>query len=299
MRIGDVTGSERLVDVPGGRVWTGLYGEGSATPLVVLHGGPGMPSHYLASLTTLADERPVVLYDQLGCGRSDRPDDPALWTVPRALAELAAVRRALGLERVHVLGHSWGGYLALAHAGAHLDEPGAGGIASLVLSSPLVSVAAWVEDAAALVARLPDPVRRTIELHERQRTFDDPAYVAATDAFYRRFLCRLHPWPPELELTFEQLGEAPYRTMWGPSEFTQTGTLRGGDLTPLLPRLTVPSLWVGGTEDEVAPARLAVFAHEASGRVEVVEGGSHCLHLEQPSHYLTLVRDFLRAADTM
>ena len=292
-----MTGSEHLVDVPGGRVWTGTYGEGPATPLLVLHGGPGMPSHYLASLTALADERPVVLYDQLGCGRSDRPDDASLWTVSRALAELAAVRRALGLDRVHVLGHSWGGYLGLAHAGEHLDHPGVGGIASLVLSSPLVSVAAWVEDAAALVARLPEPVRRTIERHEQQQTFDDPAYVEATETFYRRHLCRLDPWPPELVRTFDEVGQGPYRTMWGPSEFTQTGTLRGGDLTPLLPRLAVPTLWVGGTEDEVAPARLAAFAEQASGRVEVVEGGSHCLHLEHPSHYLTVVRDFLRAAD--
>jgi pimeloyl-ACP methyl ester carboxylesterase len=85
--------------------------------------------------------------------------------------------------------------------------------------------------------------------------------------------------------------------MWGPSEFTQTGTLRGGDLTPVLDRLAVPSLWVGGTEDEVAPTRLAAFARQASGRVEVVDGGSHCLHLEQPSRYLALVREFLRGVD--
>jgi proline iminopeptidase len=285
--------TERRVDVPGGQVWTCTYGDGPATPLLVLHGGPGMPSHYLAPLTGMARQRPVVLYDQLGCGRSDRPQDESLWTVSRAAAEVEAVRRALGLGRVHVLGHSWGGFLALVHAQVHGD------VASLVLSSPLVSVAGWMEDAAELVGRLPARLRRTIAEHEERGTFDDPAYLEATTVFYRRFLCKLEPWPPELRRTFDHLGEGPYRVMWGPSEFTQTGNLRGSDLTPSLPRLGVPSLWVAGTEDEVSPARLASFAQQARGRVAVVEGGTHCVHLEQPSRYLALVADFLRDADRM
>ena len=285
---------EHMVDVPGGRVWVAEHGGGPGTPLVVLHGGPGMPSQYLAPLTALADERTVVLYDQLGCGRSERPDDRSLWTVSRAVAELEAVRRALGLDRVHLLGHSWGGFLALASAAEHPDAVG-----SLVLSSPLVSVPGWVEDAASLVARLPEDAREAIARHEEQQTFDAPAYVEATAEFNRRFLCTLDPWPAELLEAFEQMGEAPYRTMWGPSEFTQTGNLRGQDLTPVLPALRVPSLWLAGSQDEVTPERLADFARQASGRVEVLEGGSHCVHLEQPSHYVTLVREFLRGAETM
>jgi proline iminopeptidase len=281
--------AERMVEVAGGRVWTGTYGEGPGTPLLVLHGGPGMPSYYLEPLTALAGSRPVVLYDQLGCGRSDRPVDPSLWTVPRAVAEVESVRRELGLDTVHVLGHSWGGFLALEHARRHGDA-----VASLILSSPLVSVAGWTADARELLAGLPAPVRTTIERHERAGTFDDPAYVEATMEFYRRHFCRLDPWPPGLDRTFEELGHGPYESMWGPSEFTQTGTLRGADLTPALPDLGIPSLWIGGSRDEVSPARLARFAELASGRAEVFEGGSHCLHLEQTSRYLALVEDFLR-----
>jgi proline-specific peptidase len=156
-----------------------------------------------------------------------------------------------------------------------------------------------MEDASELVARLPAAARRTIAEHEQRGTFDDPAYLEATAEFYRRFLCRLDPWPPELRRTFAQLGEGPYRAMWGPSEFTQTGNLRGSDLTPALSRLEVRSLWVGGTQDEVSPGRLTGFARQAGGRAEVVEGGSHCLHLEQPSRYLALVGDFLRDVDKM
>ena len=284
--------AERYVDVPGGRVWTEVHGGGDATPLLVLHGGPGMPSHYLTSLVALADERPVVLYDQLGCGRSERPVDPSLWTVERAVAELEAVREALGLARVHVLGHSWGGFLGIAHAGQHRDR-----VASLVLASPLVSVEGWLEDAAELLRRLPAEVQAVIARHEADRSFTDPAYLEATDVFYRRFLCRLDPWPPELERTFAELGSGPYETMWGPSEFTQTGTLRGADLTAALPRLGHPSLWTCGTSDEVSPDRLRQFARLAGGRAEVVEGGSHCLHLEQPGLFLGLVRRFLSEVD--
>lgn len=284
--------SERMVNVPGGSVWTGTQGDGPQSPLLVLHGGPGMPSHYLESLDELAVGRRVVFYDQLGCGRSARPNDPSLWTVSRAVEEVEAVRHALGLDRIHVLGHSWGGFLALAHAEQHSEN-----LVSLALSSPLVSVAGWMEDAAELIARLPTELRATIAEHEKKQTFADPAYVTATTEFYRRFFCRLNPWPQELEQTFRELGEEPYRTMWGPSEFTQTGNLQGADLTPTLSRLRVPSLWIGGTVDEVSPARLAGFAEQASGRVELFEGGSHCLHLEQTSRYVAVLREFLDGAE--
>lgn len=283
---------EGLVDVPGGRVWTGSHGDGSATPLLVLHGGPGMPSYYLEPLAALAADRKVVFYDQLGCGRSERPDDASLWTIERSVAEVEAVRQQLGLGRVHVLGHSWGGFLALAYGSRHGDD-----LASLVLSSPLVSTAGWMEDATELLGRLPLGVRATIEEHEVRGAFDEPAYVRATAVFNRRFLCNLDPWPEVLVRTLHELGEGPYRTMWGPSEFTQTGNLGGADLTSSLSGLRWPSLWIGGDQDEVAPSRLARFAEQASGRVEVVEGGSHCVHLEQPERYLRVVGEFLAEVD--
>jgi proline iminopeptidase len=170
-------------------------------------------------------------------------------------------------------------------------------VASLVLSSPLVSTSGWMDDASALLATLPDEVRTTIEAHERRGAFDDPAYARATEVFYRRYLCRLDPWPAELARTMRELGEGPYHAMWGPSEFTQTGSLGGADLRPSLSRLRRPSLWICGDQDEVVPDRLAGFAAHASGRVEVFEGGSHCLHLEQTDRYLRVVGEFLDQVD--
>jgi proline iminopeptidase len=280
---------ERYVDVPGGRVWTARHGAADGPVLLVLHGGPGMPSYYLEDLAALADERQVVLFDQLGCGRSERPDDPALWTVRRAVAEVEAVRAALDAARVDIIGHSWGGFLALAYAAAHPGRVGA-----LVLSSPLVSVARWVEDSATLVAQLPEPAQQAIRRCEADGSFDDPAYVAATDLFNRRFLCALDPWPAGLQQTVAETGEQVYRSMWGPSEFTQDGSLRGCDLSDTLPHLAVPSLWIGGSRDEVRPETLARFADAADGELVVLDGGTHCAHLEQPQAYLDAVRGFLR-----
>lgn len=283
---------ERFVPVPGGRVWTGIYGGGDETPLLVLHGGPGTPSYYLSALARLGDDRPIVLFDQLGCGRSERPDDVSLWSVDRAVAEVDAVRWQLGLTDIYVLGHSWGGYLALAYTRAH-----AGRQRAMVLSSPLVSVAEWMEDAAELVSRLPPHRREMISKFEALGEFDNPAYLDATKDFYRRFFCNLEPWPPELLQTFDEMGTQPYEAMWGPSEFTQTGSLRGADLAPSLGELKLPTLWLCGSSDEVAPPRLARFAKLAGGVAHVFDGGTHCVHLEQPELYLDVVRDFLRSQD--
>lgn len=100
--------TEGMIDVPGGRVWYRRIGNGPGTPILALHGGPGGTSCRFEVLAPLARERPVIFYDQLGSGRSDHPSDTSLWNVSRFVAELAAVRKALNLERVHVLGHSWG-----------------------------------------------------------------------------------------------------------------------------------------------------------------------------------------------
>lgn len=134
---------EGYADVTGGRVWYRIVGARTgATPLLLLHGGPGAPSYYLESLAALADERPVVFYDQLGCGRSDKPSDPTLWRVDRFVEELGQIREALDLAEVHLLGHSWGTMLATDYM---LTRPK--GVTSLILASPSLSIPRWIEDA--------------------------------------------------------------------------------------------------------------------------------------------------------
>ena len=283
---------EGTIYAPGGRVWYGIYGEGG-TPLLCLHGGPGFPHDYIEPLRALADERAVVFYDQLGCGRSDQPDDESLWTLDRSLEEVERVRSELSLDRIHLFGSSWGGLFAIEYA---LTRPP--GLSSLILASPLVSVPRWVEDAARLKAGLPRDVEETINRHEASGFLDCPEYSAATLVFWKRHVCRLDPWPDELERGFAGFGLQSYRTMWGPSEFTQTGNLAGRDPSSRLGELEMPVLWTCGRHDEATPESTGYFhSLTPNSELAVFEGSSHTPHLEEREPYLALLRDFLRRAD--
>jgi proline-specific peptidase len=286
---------EGHVQVPGGLVWYQIVGpDRPGTPILCLHGGPGMPHDYLEGLAGLAQDRPVVFYDQLGCGRSGRPADDSLWTVGRFVAELAAVREALGLERLHLFGNSWGGWLALQYV---LDRRPA--LASLILSSSPPSVSRWIADCAELRAALDETVRDVLDRHEAGGYFTCPEYQWAVTQFYRRHLCRQYPWPACVERTFAGLGTDVYLAMWGPSEFGPvTGRLRGWDVTARLAEITVPALVTGGRHDEARPEHMAVLAGGISGAEFVIfEQSSHMAFIEEREHYLSVLRDFLARAD--
>jgi L-proline amide hydrolase len=216
--------SEGFVSFGEFRIWYRVVGdlaqpEPAKFPLLVLHGGPGGPSDYLEPLEELADAgRPIVFYDQLGCGNSDQPNDPSMWSVELFLEELATVRQELGLDHIHLLGHSWGGMLAMEYA---LTQPE--GLASLILASSPASIPQWIAEANRLRSELPQEVEQTLRHHEEAGTTDEAAYEEAMMVFYQRHLCRLDPWPEPLMRTFAKLEANPevYNTMWGPSEFTR------------------------------------------------------------------------------
>jgi len=285
---------EAFVEVPGGRVWSEVVGGGERTPLVVLHGGPGFPHDYVRSMEDLADERPVVFYDQLGCGRSDRPDDLGLWTVERAVAELAAVLAALRLNRIHLLGQSWGRMLDVEYA---LTQPG--GIVSLILASPCISIPRWVEDADRFRSALPADVQEVLQRHEQSGLTSCPEYQAAMLVFYRRHVCRMDPWPMELERAYAGYGAAVYETMWGPSEFTVTGRLRGFDRSARLEEITVPSLFTCGRFDEATPEAVAWYQSLLPGaELAIFEQSAHLAHLEERDRYNQVVREFLSRVES-
>jgi proline iminopeptidase len=285
---------EGVIEVPGGRVWYRVAGaDRQGVPLLCLHGGPGFTHDTLATLEGLASERPVVLYDQLGSGRSERPGDPDLYRVELYVEQVRRVREALGLDRIHLLGHSWGGTLALSYA-----LTGPAGLESLVLASPLVSTSRWLEDARRLRSQLPEDMQRTLREHEERDFTGCPEYVAATLSFYRRHLCRLDPWPQELERGFAGMGLDVYETMWGPTEFHATGTLVELDLAPRLAELRLPVLFTCGRHDEATPDTVGSYRSAVAGAELVVfEGSSHTAHLEEPDHYLEVLRRFLARAE--
>jgi proline iminopeptidase len=225
-----------FVDVPGGPVWYEIAGEGGI-PLLTLHGGPGGTSCGLQLLYPLADERAVVRYDQLGSGRSGRPRDPKLWQRDRFVEALHTLRMELGLERMHLHGHSWGGALAAYY----VLEKGSEGVVSLTLSSPLISTPLWIRDANILRATLAPEVQEALDRHEAAGTTDDPEYQEATDVFYEQFVRR----GDAVEVV--NCDDAPrnsmiYNQMWGPTEFYATGSLGDFDLTPRLKDIDVPTL---------------------------------------------------------
>lgn len=284
---------EGFVPVPGGPVWYEVVGAGDGIPLLALHGGPGGTSCGLQLLYPLADERPVIRYDQLGTGRSGRPADVALWQRDRFVEELHALRRELGLSRMHLLGHSWGGALAAYY----VLEKGSEGIVSLTLSSPLISTPLWIRDANALRATLDPDVQATLDRHETAGTTDHPDYAAATEVFYAAFVrrgeaveetrCDDAPWNPLI-----------YRQMWGPTEFYATGSLRDFDLTPRLAGIDVPTLFITGEFDEARPETIRGFAAAVPGaRFEVIPGVGHASLSRAPARYRALLRDFIAEAE--
>jgi proline-specific peptidase len=285
--------SEGYINVPGGRVWYYDIGGGDRTPLLCLHGGPGSTHHNLEPLEALAEHRRVIFYDQLGCGQSDMPDNPALWTVDRFVEELAQVRAALGLDRLHLFGSSWGGALAMQYMLDRQPE-----LDSLILCGSPASMPRWTAGCEELLAQQPREVVKVIRDHEANGHTACPEYQAAILGFYREHLCRLNPWPAGLERSFAGMGHAVYSTMNGPSEFTVTGSLRDWDIMDRLGEIEVPTLLVGGRFDECRPAHLEEMHRRIPGsQLAIIEDASHLCFAEQPAEFITLVNSFFGRTD--
>jgi proline iminopeptidase len=269
---------EGYIEVPGGQVWYRAVGdETEAIPLLCLHGGPGFTHYYLEALESLADRRRVIFYDQLGCGRSDRPGDLTLWNVDRFVEELAQVRSALKLDRLHLFGSSWGGMLAMQYVLDRRPD-----LASLILCGSPASMIRWVSDCELLLAEETEATRRVIREHEAAGFTGCPEYQAAILGFYRKHVCRLDPWPAGLERSFAEAGYDVYNTMNGPSEFTVTGTLKTWDIMDRLPEIAVRTLLVGGRHDECTPGHLEDMQRRIAGsRLVIIEDASHLCFAER------------------
>lgn len=286
---------EGFVDVPGGKVFYRTMGGGDRTPLLLLHGGPGGRSCAFEVLSGLATDRPVIRYDQLGSGRSERPNDLALWTTARFVEELHAVRNALGLREVHILGHSWGGTLATEY----LLTKGQQGVKSVILSSPLISTPRWLADARRLRGTLPEAVQSALSKCEAVETADEPACVAANDVFEEHFVRGAKQLPNVPACEGVTGGDAVYRHMWGAAEFTATGVLRDYDRSDRLDELKLPVLFLAGRRDEAAPDTIADFQRRVPGaRMAVLENSAHSTYRTETAEYVKIVRQFLQDVES-
>lgn len=288
-----VPGDGRL-PVEGGSIFYRVVGTGPGLPVILLHGGPGYTSYYLEPLGALADDRPVILYDQLGSGRSDRTADTALFHIDRYVRELDSLRRALRLEKVHLYGHSWGAMLALEYLAT---KPA--GVVTVTLASPVITTASWAADGKVLVATLPDSIQRVIAAHEAAGTTSSPEYQQASMAFVVRYVLGMGPpFPPEVDSALAGYNPAVYETMWGPSEFTPTGNLRTFDRSATLAELDLPVLFTTGRHDEARPETVERFARTASNaEVKIFESSAHMAMLTEREAYVAAIRAFLRKHD--
>jgi proline-specific peptidase len=282
-------------------VWYGIAGERETRgkhPLLCLHGGPGESHDYLTPLNVLADAgRRVIFYDQLGSGKSDHPDNPDMWTVELYVEEVDVVRDALGLDRVHVLGQSWGGQLAMEYA---LTKPT--GLVSLIIADSLADMSEWILETNRLRTQLPQEIQETLSKHEAEGTTDDPAYEEATMEFYRRHVCRLAEWPEVVNRSFEYVMKYPqvYNTMWGPNEFNVTGTLKDWSIVDRLGEIDVPTLILSGRYDESTPAINETIHKGIKGSEWVIfENSAHMPHLEEPEKYLNVLNEHLNKVESL
>jgi len=289
---------EEMVPVEGGHIYVRINGDlnNGRPPIVMVHGGPGSAHWYFLNATALADQRAVVLYDQLDSGRSDNPNDPANWRVERFVDELEAIRTQLGIARWHVLGTSWGGTVALEY-GARRPEA----LAGLILSSPLISTEIWLRDANRLKDAMPAEIRNLLYLCDTPGAADEAECEKATQAFYRRHI-QLYEPAPEIAAYRAALPRSfnaeIYNHMWGRAEFTASGTLRHYNGTPLLSRLDGSrTLFVTGEADEALPETIADFAAQAGADFAVVPDAAHFAMNDNPSAYLAVLRPWLLRQD--
>jgi L-proline amide hydrolase len=286
----------------GHETWYRVVGEldpaSSLTPVVICHGGPGAAHDYCEPIAGLSKfGRACVLYDQLGCGKSDHlPDAPReFWTPQLFKDELAELTRHLGIGgRYAVVGQSWGGMLAMEYA---LDRPD--GLRAIAVADSPASMTLWVSEANRLRGDLPPDVQATLTRHEQAGTTDDPEYEAAVRVFYDRHVCRVE-WPDCLQRSFDQIAAEPtvYHTMNGPSEFHVIGSLKEWDITARLSEIATPTLLVSGRHDEATPLIVGQI-HERIPRAEwtIFEESSHMPHIEEHEAFLERVESFLRTID--
>jgi proline iminopeptidase len=245
----------------------------------------------------LADLAPfgyrVVFFDQLGCGRSELPKNIALFTVERAVEDVEALRQALDLGRVNLVGSSWGGMLALAYALEYQRN-----LKSIVTIGGLASVPLATAEMQRMKSQLPADVLEVMRKYEEQGDYENPEYQKAVEVFYRRHVCRLAEWPKELVYSFEHLSKPVYQTMNGPNEFTIIGNIRYWDATNQLHRIRAPTLVTGGRFDEVSP-KVARSIHRGirHSKLVIFANSSHLPFWEERQKFITIIRDFLNKSN--
>ncbi len=285
-----LTGGSRLA-VPGGEIWYRVVGSGTGTPLILIHGGPGLSSGYLKSMEALGEDRPVVRYDQLGAGKSDVVTDTSLFAVSRFVEELETLRQHLRLERVHLYGHSWGSILAFEYYRAHPQH-----VSSLTLASEVLDMPAYYGNMRRLISEMPDSMSRAVQLKEAGQPYDTSAFWAAGRRLMQYSSRR--PVRADGDSMARSANDAVADYLNGTSVFKPNGRLRDYDATPLLRTVKVPVLFTAGEFDFVGPELVRQHARITPGaRFAMIPGAAHMVQWDNAPANIDAVRTFLRDVD--
>lgn len=282
------------------RTYYRVVGEASEkAPLLLLHGGPGSTHNYFEVLDDIAerDHRQLVMYDQIGCGKSSQPDDQAgqIYQAETWLKELAAVRSYLGLDRVHLLGQSWGGMLEIMY----LCDQQPTGVLSGIFASTLPASWLWSKELHRLIKFMPDDEQKAIQQAEASGNFTDPAYQQA-NAHFMALHCSapVSPADPEPLRRPKRAGTQAYLTAWGPNEYNPLGNLHDFDYLDQLKEVNIPVLITSGTDDLCTPyVAKAMYDRLPNAAWELFEGCRHMSFVEQRAHYEQVLIDWLNAHD--
>ena len=283
------------------KVWTKRFGNNPRIKVLLLHGGPACTHEYFECFENFlpAEGIEFIYYDQLGSAYSDQPDDTTLWQLPRFVEELEQVRQALGLNKdnCYLLGHSWGGILAMEYAMKYQDN-----IKGLIISNMMSSCPAYGRYADEVLAKQLDPkVLDTIRQIEARGDFDNPKYMELLlPNFYCQHILRMpaEDWPEPVNRMFGHLNEKVYVTMQGPSEFGIGGNLAKWDRSADLHNIKVPTLVIGATHDTMDPKHMEWMAGQIpKGAFLLCPNGSHMdMWDDQQTYFQGLVK-FLKTSD--
>ena len=298
------SGGVRMIPIhtPAGdfRVWTKRVGNNPRIKLLLLHGGPGATHEYFEAADSFLPAGGVeyYYYDQLGSAYSDQPDDPRLLDVDRFVDEVEQVRQALGLgpDNFYLLGHSWGGILAIEYALRHQDK-----LKGLVVSNMMSSIPAYNRYAREVLMPEMDPEA----LAEAQRMeaageHDSPRYGELLMPHYERHVLRrpAAEWPEPVLRSFANINKKIYVPMQGPSELGASGLLEQWDRTDDLARISVPTLVIGAKYDTMDPAWMEMMSRKLPrGRYLYLPEGSHMAMYDDQDAYFAGLLEFLHAVD--
>ena len=284
---------EGYVDVTGGKIWYQITGQGDKTPILMIHGGPGYPSYYLNALKPLGKDRKVILFDQLGCGRSDIISDTTLMTVDNYVEQTQQLLKALKIKNVHIYGHSWGTMLGVDY---YLKYPQ--GIKSLILASPCLNTQLWQSDSDTLISMLPDSTQNILRNNIKGIPQDSIMLTQAVNDFFEAFYFRKQPPSVDLDSTLSQVGWNVYNHMWGTNEFFVEGTLKNYDKTDHLRDIKIPTMYIAGEYDPARPSTLKYYQSlTPNSVVSVTKNAGHVTMNDNPEEDIAAITSFLNSIE--